>query len=65
MPIFVEDRLLAALTMRFASTAVTEKEAVTRFVPQLRKTAQDIADEFIRQHQREPIDGNLDIDSEL
>jgi IclR family mhp operon transcriptional activator len=56
VPIIVEDRLLACLSMRFASTAVPEAEAIERFVPKLRQTAQDIADEFIRQHQRDPID---------
>jgi len=55
VPLIVQDRLLAVLTMRFASTAVTEAEAIERFIPRLRKTAQEIAAEFIRQHQREPI----------
>jgi IclR family mhp operon transcriptional activator len=56
VPIIVEDRLLACLSMRFASTAVPEADAIERFVPKLRQTAQDIAEEFIRQHQRDPID---------
>ena len=56
VPIIVEDRLLACLSMRFASTAVPEAEAIKRFVPKLRQAAQDISDEFIRQHQRDPID---------
>jgi IclR family mhp operon transcriptional activator len=51
VPIIVEDRLLASLTMRFASTAVPEAEALERFVPKLRETAQKIADEFVRQHE--------------
>lgn len=65
VPIFVEDRLLAALTMRFASTAVPEKESIERFVPKLRATAKAIADEFLRQHQRDPIDINIDDSEEL
>ena len=56
VPIIVEDRLLACLSMRFASTAVSEQEAVDRFVPKLRQAANDIANEFIRQHQRDPIE---------
>lgn len=59
VPIVVQERLLAVLTMRFASTAVTETEAIERFVPKLRETAQEISAEFLRQHQREPIDTPL------
>lgn len=59
VPIIVQERLLAVLTMRFASTAVTEAEAAERFVPRLRKTAQEIAAEFLRQHQRDPIESPL------
>lgn len=55
VPIIVEERLLAVLTMRFASTAVTEAEAIERFVPLLKKSAHEISEEFIRQHQRDPI----------
>jgi DNA-binding IclR family transcriptional regulator len=61
----VEDRLLAALTMRFASTAVPEKESIERFVPKLRATAKAISDEFLRQHQSDPIDINMDDSEEL
>ena len=57
----VEDRLLAALTIRFASTAIPESEAIAKFLPKLRKTAQDIADDFIRQHQRDPLETKLKI----
>jgi IclR family mhp operon transcriptional activator len=60
VPIIVEDRLLACLSMRFASTAVPEADAIERFIPKLRKAAQDIADEFIRQHQRNPIEIVMD-----
>ncbi len=60
VPIIIEDRLLACLSMRFASTAVPEAEAIERFMPRLRKAAQDITDEFIRQHQRDPIEIVMD-----
>jgi IclR family mhp operon transcriptional activator len=63
VPIIVEDRLLACLSMRFASTAVPEAEAIERFVPKLRQAAQDIADEFVRQHQRDPIDISVENNS--
>jgi IclR family mhp operon transcriptional activator len=59
VPLIIEDRLLAVLTMRFASTAVPEAEAIERFVPKLRTTAQEISTEFIRQHQRDPIESQL------
>jgi len=55
VPLIVEDRLLACLSMRFASTAISEAEAIEKFVPRLRKATQDIAEEFLRQHQRDPI----------
>ena len=55
VPLIVEDRLLACLSMRFASTAIPEAEAIEKFVPRLRKATQDIAEEFLRQHQRDPI----------
>jgi hypothetical protein len=51
--------------MRFASTAVPEKESIERFVPKLRATAKAISDEFLRQHQSDPIDINMDDSEEL
>ncbi|MBT8421972.1 MAG: helix-turn-helix domain-containing protein [Gammaproteobacteria bacterium] len=59
VPIIAEERLLAALTMRFSSTAVTETDAIDRFVPRLQQTARDISAEFLRQHQRDPIESQL------
>lgn len=59
VPLIVEDRLLACLSMRFASTAVPENEAIARFVPKLRQAAKDIAADFVRQHQRDPIETNI------
>ncbi len=59
VPILVEERLLAVLTMRFASTAIAEAEAIKRFVPRLQKTAKEIAAEFLRQHHRDPIESRL------
>jgi IclR family mhp operon transcriptional activator len=60
VPLIVEDRLLACLSMRFASTAVPENEAIARFVPKLQQAAKDIAKEFVRQHQRDPIATNIE-----
>lgn len=50
VPVMAEDRLLATLTIRFASTAVSETEGIERFVPKLRIVAKQIGDEFARQH---------------
>jgi len=55
VPVMAEDRLLAVLTLRFASTALTEQEAVDKFVPRLRATAQSIANDFLRQQDAEPL----------
>jgi IclR family mhp operon transcriptional activator len=55
VPIFASERLLAALILRFSSTAVSESEAVDRFVPKLREVAQRIGEDFINQHQKEAL----------
>ena len=55
VPIFAEDRLLAALSIRFASTAIPEADAIQRFVPKLRTIAQRIGDDFVKQHQDETL----------
>ncbi|MGI9308798.1 MAG: IclR family transcriptional regulator domain-containing protein [Gammaproteobacteria bacterium] len=55
VPILVEDRVLASLTIRFASTAITEAEAIKRFVPALQNAAQKISEEFVHQHKHEPL----------
>ena len=53
VPIMVDDRVLAAVTIRFSGTAVPLKLAVERFLPKLRDTAQRIRQSFAEQ-QREP-----------
>jgi IclR family mhp operon transcriptional activator len=53
VPIMVDDRVLAAVTIRFSGTAVPLKLAVERFLPKLRDTAQKIRQSFADQ-QREP-----------
>jgi len=55
VPVMAEDRLLAVLILRFASTAVSEKEAIDKFVPKLRQAAQSISADFIRQQDVEPL----------
>lgn len=58
VPVIARDRLLAALSMRFSSTAVPEAEAVQRFIPRLKQAAQQIGQEFIEQSDRDAmIDG--------
>lgn len=51
VPIIVDERLLATLTIRFSSTAVPESEAVAKFVPRLRAVAKRIGEEFTKQRQ--------------
>jgi IclR family transcriptional regulator, mhp operon transcriptional activator len=53
VPIMIEDRVLAALSIRFSSSAVPMKLAVERFLPKLRDTAQKIRQSFADQ-QRDP-----------
>ena len=53
VPIMVDDRVLAAVTIRFSGTAVPLKVAVERFLPKLRDTAQRIRQTFAEQ-QRDP-----------
>jgi DNA-binding IclR family transcriptional regulator len=53
VPIMVDDRVLAAVTIRFSGTAVPLKSAVDRFLPKLRETAQKIRQTFAEQ-QRDP-----------
>jgi IclR family mhp operon transcriptional activator len=49
VPILAGERLLAALTIRFSSTAIPEAEAIQRFLPRLRAIAQQIGDAFTAQ----------------
>ena len=53
VPIMVDDRVLAAVTIRFSGAAVPLKLAVERFLPKLRDTAQKIRQTFADQ-QRDP-----------
>jgi len=58
VPVLSDDRLLAVLILRFASTAVSEKEAVDKFVPKLRAAAAKIAADFVKQQDGEPLQVN-------
>lgn len=49
VPILAGERMLASLTIRFSSTAVPETDAVQKFVPRLKATAQRIGAEFLSQ----------------
>jgi IclR family transcriptional regulator, mhp operon transcriptional activator len=57
VPIMVDDRVLAAVTIRFSGTAVPLKLAVERFLPKLRDTAQKIRETFIEQQSEPPLHG--------
>lgn len=54
VPIMHEDRMLAAMTVRFSSNAVPMRTAVERFLPRLRDTAQKITLKFNEQHDNPP-----------
>jgi IclR family mhp operon transcriptional activator len=49
VPIQLEDRVLACITVRFAGTAVPMKLALERFLPRLRETAHKIRTRFLEQ----------------
>lgn len=49
VPIVADDRLMASLTVRFSSTALPQATAIERFVPRMRRTADQIGAEFARQ----------------
>lgn len=55
VPIIANDRLLASLACRCASTAVPEDEGVRRFVPKLKEVARQIGQEFIDQRNTDSI----------
>jgi IclR family mhp operon transcriptional activator len=54
VPVVVEDRVLAAVVVRFADKAVPFKIAVERFIPKLREAAQRIKQTFIEQQLNQP-----------
>lgn len=55
VPILAEERLLATLTMRFSSTAVSLEDAEARFVPKMLAVSQRIAKDFLNQHQHDAL----------
>lgn len=55
VPIQLDDRVLAAVSVRFSGTAVPMKLAVERFLPKLRETAGHIRASFIEQQRDHPI----------
>jgi IclR family mhp operon transcriptional activator len=54
VPIMIDDRVLAAVMIRFSGTAVPLKLAVDRFLPKLRETAQKIRQNFLDQQRDAP-----------
>ncbi|MCK6370478.1 MAG: helix-turn-helix domain-containing protein [Gammaproteobacteria bacterium] len=53
VPVVAGQRLLAALTIRFSSTAVPEAQGIQRFIPRLRETAAQIGAEFTAQAEQD------------
>jgi IclR family transcriptional regulator, mhp operon transcriptional activator len=47
VPVLVEDRALAALSLRFTATALPLPAALERFLPKLRECAADISTQFV------------------
>jgi IclR family mhp operon transcriptional activator len=57
VPVLSADRILACLTVRFASTAVPQRIGVERFLPKLRQCAVRISTSFLEQQSEERIAG--------
>lgn len=55
VPIFAKDRLLAAFTIRFSSTAVPETDAIQRFIPRMKAVAQRIGHDFLTQNEHQAL----------
>ena len=55
VPIVVDERLLATIAIRFASTAVTLPDAEDRFLPKLASVAQRISRDFATQQERDAL----------
>jgi IclR family mhp operon transcriptional activator len=49
VPVLLEDRILACLTVRFAANAVPQKAGIERFLPKLRQCAAKISHSFVEQ----------------
>jgi len=54
VPILIDDRVLAAVSIRFSGTAVPLKLGVERFLPKLRETANKIRQRFVEQQREAP-----------
>ena len=50
VPVLIDDRVLAAVAVRFSATAVPQRLAAERFVPKLRETAARIRQIFTERH---------------
>jgi DNA-binding IclR family transcriptional regulator len=57
VPILLEDRVLASLTVRYAASAVPLKNGVDRFLPKLRQCAAKIGALFSEQQAEARIKG--------
>ncbi|MEZ5499682.1 MAG: IclR family transcriptional regulator C-terminal domain-containing protein [Steroidobacteraceae bacterium] len=54
VPVIIDERVLAAVSLRFSSTAVPLKVALDRFLPKLRETAQRIRTSFADERKDPP-----------
>ena len=55
MPSSAEYWHIEETTIRFSSTAVPEAEAIQRFIPRLRVTAQRIGEDFLSQGEQQAL----------
>ncbi len=62
VPILLNDRVVASLTVRFASTAVPLKTGVERFLPRLRQSAEKISTLYSEQQSETSVIGRGRID---
>ena len=53
VPVLLDDRVLACLTVRFAASAVPQRTGIERFLPKLRQCAARISASFLEQQAEE------------
>lgn len=60
VPVLLENRVLASVTVRFAASAVPQKSGVERFLPKLRQCAARISHSFSEQQAEARADGAVE-----
>ena len=57
VPVLLDDRILACLTVRFAASAIPQRTGIERFLPKLKQCAVRIGTSFLEQQAEEGIRG--------